>query len=134
MNEQAIEQAYAYMTTLAPALKRVNKDQVIGFLTLATAFVCEHRFGSKYYMALALYTMHCMFLDGALKEESEGIEEYSRRVSSFSLTGEFSQTFAAISTSDTNQLTSTPWGKMYRTLLMKSGGGFGLIAGLRRSC
>lgn len=132
--DEEFEKAYKFMLTLVPALKRVDPDQVKAFIILASDFVCTSKFGDKYHRALALYTLHSMFLDGALKEESEGIEEYSRRIASFSLTGEFSQTFAAISENAGNSITSTPWGKMYRTLLMKSGGGFGLIAGIRPRC
>lgn len=132
--EEEFEKAYQFMIALAPALKRVDKDQIMAFVLLASDFVCKSRFGEKYHRALALYTLHCMFLDGALKEESEGIEEYSRRIASFTLTGEFSQTFAAVSENADNSITSTPWGKQYRVLLMKCGGGFGLIAGIRPRC
>lgn len=135
MNEEIEhEKTYKYMLVIVPALKRVDKDQVMGFILLASDFVCKEKFGDRYHRALALYTLHCMFLDGALKEESESIDEYSRRIASFSLTGEFSQTFAAISENAGNSISSTPWGKMYRTLLMKCGGGFGLIAGIRPRC
>lgn len=132
--EEEFEKAYQFMIALVPALKRVDKDQIMAFVLLASDFVCKSKFGDRYHRALALYTLHSMFLDGALKEESEGIEEYSRRIASFTLTGEFSQTFAAVSEGASNLITSTPWGKQYRTLLMKCGGGFGLIAGIRPRC
>lgn len=126
----------AKMRALAPALKTVPDETIMVWVMLAEAFVCSERFKDKYTYALALYTMHLMFLDGAMKSEGESISSYSQRVASFSLTGEFSQTFAAVTDkSDGRAITQTPWGKMYDILNKKKGGGFGLISGLQsRGC
>lgn len=60
---------------------------------MAKMFVCESKFGDQYDKALALYTLHLMTLEGALKTEKDSVESYTQRVASFSLSGEFSQTF-----------------------------------------
>ncbi|WP_236528161.1 DUF4054 domain-containing protein, partial [Escherichia coli] len=83
-------------------------------------FVSPSRFGDSYYKALALYTLHLMVLDGAMKQDGDSVESYSQRVSSFSLTGEFSQTFDRVSSDSTGkEIRQTPWGKMYEILLKK---------------
>lgn len=120
---------------LAPAFRKVDPELIAAWVELAQDFVCKKHFKDKYNRAVALYTLHLMTLDGAMKEEGESIESYSQRVSSFSLTGEFSQTFAKVSDDTSgNQLRQTPWGKMYGVLNKKKGGGFGLMTGHRRSC
>ncbi|QHR75144.1 hypothetical protein tiwna_27 [Escherichia phage tiwna] len=120
---------------LAPPMKQVDPDLIVAWIELAKEFVCKKRFKNSYPKAVALYTLHLMTLDGAMKQEGESVESYSRRVASFTLTGEFSQTFDRIS-SDTSgkQIRQTPWGKMYEVLNRKHGGGFGLVTGLRRRC
>lgn len=117
---------------LAPAFKKVDPELIEAWIELAEEFVCKNRFGDKYQKSVALYTLHLMTLDGAMKQESESVAAYSQRVASFALSGEFSQTFASVS-SDTsgNSMRQTPWGKMYEILNKKSGGGFGLTSGLR---
>lgn len=120
---------------LAPPMQQVDPDLIVAWIELAKEFVCKKRFKNSYPKAVALYTLHLMSLDGAMKQEGESVESYSRRVASFTLTGEFSQTFDRIS-SDTSgkQIRQTPWGKMYEVLNRKHGGGFGLVTGLRRRC
>lgn len=120
---------------LAPPMQQVDPDLIVAWIELAKEFVCKKRFKNSYPKAVALYTLHLMTLDGAMKQEGESVESYSRRVASFTLTGEFSQTFDRIS-SDTRgkQIRQTPWGKMYEVLNRKHGGGFGLVTGLRRRC
>lgn len=120
---------------LAPPMQQVDPDLIVAWIELAKEFVCKKRFKNSYPKAVALYTLHLMNLDGAMKQEGESVESYSRRVASFTLTGEFSQTFDRIS-SDTSgkQIRKTPWGKMYEVLNRKHGGGFGLVTGLRRRC
>lgn len=120
---------------LAPPMQQVDPDLIVAWIELAKEFVCKKRFKNSYPKAVALYTLHLMTLDGAMKQDGEGVESYSRRVASFTLTGEFSQTFDRIS-SDTSgkQIRQTPWGKMYEVLNRKHGGGFGLVTGLRRRC
>ena len=120
---------------LAPPMKQIDPDLMVAWIELAKEFVCKKRFKESYPKAVALYTLHLMTLDGAMKQEGESVESYSRRVASFTLTGEFSQTFDRIS-SDTSgkQIRQTPWGKMYEVLNRKHGGGFGLVTGLRRRC
>lgn len=120
------------MRKLAPALKRVENETLSAWIALAEMFVCEHKFGDKYNYAIALYTMHLMFLDGAMKGEKESIENYSRRVTSYSLSGEFSTSYGAVTQNQSGRsINSTPWGKMYDVLNKKKGGGFGLISGIR---
>ncbi|QXV79367.1 head-tail adaptor protein [Escherichia phage FritzSarasin] len=120
---------------LAPPMQQVDPDLIVAWIELAKEFVCKKRFKNSYPKAVALYTLHLMTLDGAMKQDGESVESYSRRVASFTLTGEFSQTFDRIS-SDTSgkQIRQTPWGKMYEVLNRKHGGGFGLVTGLRRRC
>lgn len=130
MNE-IMEQIYK----LAPAFKKVDPELLEAWIELAEDFVCRDRFGDKYNRAVALYTLHLMTLDGAMKSEKESVAAYSQRIASFSLTGEFSQTFDRVSAdSSGNMLRQTPFGKMYELLNKKKGGGFGLTSGLRRRC
>lgn len=118
---------------LAPAFRKVDPELIAAWVELAQDFVCKKHFKDKYNRAVALYTLHLMTLDGAMKEEGESIESYSQRVSSFSLTGEFSQTFDRVSADSSGKtIRQTPWGKMYELLLKKKGGGFGLISGFRK--
>lgn len=129
MNEKVIEQ----IIKLAPPMRDVSPAILDSWVELATDFVCARRFGDKYERALALYTLHLMALDGAMKQEGESVESYSRRVSSFSLSGEFSQSFDRVSSDNSGkQIRQTPWGKMYEALNRKRGGGFGLVSGARR--
>lgn len=132
MNDEILEE----ITRLAPPMKQVDPILIEAWIELAREMVCPKRFKSSYNKALALYTLHLMTLDGAMKQEGDGVDSYSQRVSSFSLNGEFSQTFDRVSASDSSekQIRQTPWGKMYETLNRKYGGGFGLISGLRRRC
>lgn len=131
MNERIIEQ----IVKLAPPMREVSPALLDAWVELARDFVCERRFGDRYERALALYTLHLMTLDGAMKQEGESVESYSRRVASFSLSGEFSQTFDRLSGDQSgNALRQTPWGKMYEVLNRKKGGGFGLVSGLHRRC
>lgn len=126
---------FQQIVKLAPPMQQVDPDLIVAWIELAKEFVCKKRFKNSYPKAVALYTLHLMTLDGAMKQEGESVESYSRRVASFTLTGEFSQTFERIS-SDTSgkQIRQTPWGKMYEVLNRKHGGGFGLVTGLRRRC
>lgn len=128
---EILEQIYK----IAPAFKKVDPELIQAWIELAKDFVCEKHFKDKYYRAVALYTLHLMTLDGAMKQENESVESYSRRVASFSLTGEFSQTFSKVSDDTSgNALRQTPWGKMYEVLNKKKGGGFGLTTALNRRC
>jgi hypothetical protein len=132
MNEDQVK-ALEFMRQLAPALNKVDDDVFTAWMLLAESFVCKNKFGNDYYKALALYTMHLMFLDGAMKGENESLENYSRRVTSFSLSGEFSTGYGSVTqNTDGRQITQTPWGKMFDILNKKKGGGFGLIAGIRK--
>ena len=135
MNEDQIK-AFEFMCQLAPALRKVDSVTFLAWMMLAEYFVCKNKFGADYYKALALYTMHLMFLDGAMKGENESLDNYSRRVTSFSLSGEFSTGYGSVTqNTDGRQITQTPWGKMYDVLNKKKGGGFGLISGIRaRGC
>lgn len=131
MNNEILEQIYK----LAPPMQKIDPAIIDAWIELAVEFVCKKRFKDSYVKAVALYTLHLMTLDGAMKQESESVESYSRRVASFSLTGEFSQTFDRVSSdSSGDQLLQTPWGKMYDALMRKRGGRFGIITGLRRRC
>lgn len=132
MNQDVIDQ----IVKLAPPFAGVDPALLQAWIDLAEEFVCKKRFKGSYTKAVALYTLHLMTLDGAMKQEGESVESYSQRVASFSLTGEFSQTFDRVSSdSSGKEIRQTPWGKMYEALNRKRGGGFGLVTGLRRrSC
>lgn len=132
MTEQDKQEAIEIMRKLVKSLASFEDETLDVWVETAAMFVCSDKFGENFSRALALYTLHLMFLDGAFKETTD-IEEYSRRVASFSLSGEFSQTFAT-TTADTsgNSLRGTPWGKMYEMLNKKMGGGFGLITAPRK--
>ena len=129
MNQDVIDQ----IVKLAPPFAEVDPALLQAWIELAEEFVCKKRFKDSYTKAVALYTLHLMTLDGAMKQEGESVESYSQRVASFSLTGEFSQTFDRVSfDSSGKEIRQTPWGKMYEALNRKRGGGFGLVTGLRR--
>ncbi|QVW27734.1 protein of unknown function DUF4054 [Hafnia phage Pocis76] len=130
MNDEIIAQIHK----LAPPMKKVDPELLSAWIELAMDFVCEKKFRDKYHRAVALYTLHLMTLDGAMKQEKESVEAYSRRIASFALSGEFSQTFDRVSANHENPLMQTPWGKMYSILNKKRGGGFGLITSLHGRC
>lgn len=131
MNNDIIDQIYR----IAPPMKKVDPLILEAWIELASEFVCKKRFKDSYSKAVALYAMHLMTLDGAMKQEGEGVDSYSKRVSSFSLNGEFSQTFDRVSSDNSgDSLMQTPWGKMYSALSRRRGGRFGIITGLRRGC
>lgn len=133
MTQEQIDEVMQQMRGLAPALKQVSDETLTVWIMLAEDFVCCNRFGDKYTRAVALYTMHLMFADGAMKKEGESLESYSRRVTSYSLSGEFSMSYGAVNENKSGRsIMSTPWGIMYDILNKKKGGGFGLISGLRR--
>lgn len=136
MTDEDIQKVYAIVIALAPPMSSLSPIQVEVWIDLANGYVCRKRFKGDYYKAVALYALHLMLLDGAMKNASDSVESMGRRVSSFSLSGEFSQTFSDASrTSDAKDtLTQTPWGKMYRALLRKNGGSLGIITGLRGGC
>lgn len=121
---------------LAPPFRQIPDELITAWIELAEMFVCEHRFKDKYPKAMALYTLHLMTLDGAMRPESESVESYSRRMTEFSLSGEFSQKFESIGESNASgkAIRSTPFGKMFEILNKKMGGGFGLITGKTRGC
>jgi hypothetical protein len=130
MNE-IVQQIYK----LAPAFKTIDPELLSAWIELAEEFVCKNHFKDSYAKGVALYTLHLMTLDGAMKQEGESVESYSQRVSSFSLSGEFSQTFAKVSDDTSGKaIRQTPWGKMFEVLNKKKGGGFGLTTGVRRYC
>ena len=124
----------AIIRTLAPPFKNMPDETILAFLSLAEIMVCENRFGDDYEKALALYTLFLMCLDGAAKTDAESVGSYSNRLASFSLSGEFSQTFASLSGNSSRLIESNSWGKMFDILRKKKGGGFGLMAGAYRGC
>lgn len=135
MNERITGETIDRIVAIAPPMKSVDNDILVAWIGLAELYVCRNRFGDKYAQALALYTLHIMTLDGAMKQEGESVESYSQRIASFSLSGEFSQTFDRVSNDNSGKsIRQTPWGKMYEQLNRKKGGGFGLVSGLRRRC
>lgn len=128
-----LDEIINHIYRLAPPMSNVNPAILEAWVELAEEFVCEKRFKDSYTKAVALYTMHLMTLDGAMKQEGESVESYTQRVASFSLSGEFSQTFDRVSNDTSGKaIRQTPWGKMYEALNRKKGGGFGLVSGLRR--
>lgn len=133
MTEDQISDTLVIMRQYAPALKKVADDNLTIWIMTAAMFVCQSRFGADYLMGVALMGLHLMFLDGAMKGESESVTAYSQRVASFSLTGEFSQSFDRVSADQSgNLLMQTPFGKMFNMLNRKKGGGFGLITAAHR--
>lgn len=134
--ENIEEQILAEIRKLAPPFRQIADELIIAWIELAEMFVCKHRFKDKYPKAMALYTLHMMTLDGAMRPESESVESYSRRMTEFSLSGEFSQKFDSISKANSSgkEIRSTPFGKMFEILNKKMGGGFGLITGKTRGC
>lgn len=134
--ENIEEKTLEEIRKLAPPFRQIPDDLIIAWISLAEMFVCEHRFKDKYPKALALYTLHLMTLDGAMRPESESVESYSRRMTEFSLSGEFSQKFESISKQNNSDKTirSTPFGKMFEIFNKKMGGGFGLITGKTKGC
>lgn len=129
------QEAIRKIRELAPPTRGVNDETLTAWILLSDEFVCEKKYGASYIMALALYTLHNMTLDGALKTENDGIEEMSRRVKSFSISGEISETYDRVSSGDGSFLSQTPWGKMLQTLRRKKGIGFALLTGAkRRTC
>lgn len=129
MNDEVIDQ----IIRLAPPMAGVSRDLISAWIEMAELFVCKDRFGDDYSKALALYTLHLMTLDGMVRQENETIGSYTQRVSSFSLSGEFSKTYAYTNNSG-GGLSATPFGSLYRMLLRKKGGGFGLISAARGGC
>lgn len=135
MNEEEINaEVVRIIRSLAPPFKRVDDDVILAWVEMGRMFVCDTRFRDKYPRALALYTLYIMTENGAMKSEKETIESYSRRVSSFTLSGEFSQTFATLSGNNSDSKRSNPWWVMYDVLNKKSGGGFGLITAATGRC
>lgn len=129
------EEIFEQIVKLAPPFARVDPDLLTMWIELAQEFVSQKRFGKSYTKAVALYTLHLMTLDGAMKQENESISTYSYRIASYSMDGEFSQSFDRVCESDSeNDLLHTPWGKMYQKLRRMKGGGFALMTGARRRC
>lgn len=129
MNEEIL----AFMRGLVPALNLVPDETINVWIDLAKLYVCDGKFGADANKAIGLYALHLMLTDGAMKGEGEALDSYSRRMASYSLSGEFSITYDSISGSASN-LQSTPWGRMYFNLLRKKGGGFGLVTSAGRGC
>ncbi|ATI17094.1 hypothetical protein [Escherichia phage IMM-001] len=128
MNEQAL----AFMRSLVPALRNVPDETLDAWLELAKLYICASKFGDDAYKALALYTLHIAFLDGALKQNGS-LDDYGKKIASYSLSGEYS--IRHESTSQTqSSMTATPWGRLYWNLLRKKGGGFGFITSAGRGC
>lgn len=135
MDNETLVAVVAQMRKLVPALNNVDDDTLYAWVEMADMFVCKKEFKDRYIKALALYTLHIAFADGALKGADEDLESYSRRVTSFTLTGEFSQTFGEINKNQSGDtLLSTPWGKMFDKLRAMKKGRFALMTGLRGGC
>ena len=135
MDNETLMAAIEQMRKLVPALRKVSDETLSAWVEMADMFVCRNTFKDNYIKALALYTLHLAFLDGALKGENESIDSYSRRVTSFTLSGEFSQTFGEVSKNQSgNMMLSTPWGKMFEQLKARRRGRFALLTGLRGGC
>ena len=116
----------AFMRSLVPALKAVDDEAINVWIDLARLYVCESKFGADKDKAVGLYALHLMIADGAFKGENVSMEAYSRRMASHSLSGEFSITYDTKSAAS-GDLSSSQFGRMYKALLRKKGGGFGLI-------
>lgn len=122
MNEQVI----AFMRSLVPALSVVPDERIDVWVDLARLYVCESKFGSDSDRAVGLYALHLMLYDGAFKAAGESLDSYGKRMASYSLSGEFSISYDTQSAAS-GDLSSSQFGRMYRSLLRKKGGGFGLI-------
>ena len=116
----------AFMRSLVPALKAAGDESINVWIDLARLYVCESKFGADKDKAVGLYALHLMIADGAFKGENVSMEAYSRRMASHSLSGEFSITYDTQSAAS-GDLSSSQFGRMYKALLRKKGGGFGLI-------
>lgn len=135
MDNETLIAVVEQMRKLVPALRKIPDETLFAWVEMADMFVCKKTFKDDYIKALALYTLHLAFLDGALKGENEALDSYSRRVTSFSLTGEFSQTFGEVTKNQSgNVMLSTPWGKMFEQLKARRRGRFALLTGLRGGC
>ena len=121
----------AFMRSLVPALKAVDDEAINVWIDLARLYVCESKFGADKDKAVGLYALHLMIADGAFKGENVSMEAYSRRMASHSLSGEFSITYDTQSAAS-GDLSSSQFGRMYKALLRKKGGGFGLITSAGR--
>lgn len=126
------ETVIAIIRQLAPPFKSVDDDTIAAWVGMAEMFVCASKFGDDADRAIALYTLYLITQEGAIKKETDSVEDYSRRLASFTLSGEFSQTFASVTGSTSQEMRDSPWGKMYLILLKRKGGGFGLITTSRR--
>lgn len=122
MNEKVI----AFMRSLVPALSVVPDETIDAWVDLARIYVCESKFGIDSDRALGLYTLHLMLSDGAFKAAGESLDSYGKRMASYSLSGEFSISYDTQSAAS-GDLSSSQFGRMYKALLRKKGGGFGLI-------
>ena len=116
----------AFMRSLVPSLKAVDDESINVWIDLARLYVCESKFGADKDKAVGLYALHLMIADGAFKGQNVSLEAYSRRMASHSLSGEFSITYDTQSVAS-GDLSSSQFGRMYKALLRKKGGGFGLI-------
>ncbi|QBQ80857.1 hypothetical protein MM01_00022 [Escherichia phage vB_EcoS_MM01] len=122
MNEQVI----AFMRSLVPALSAVPDETIDVWVDLARLYVCESKFGIDSDRAVGLYALHLMLSDGAFKASGESLDSYGKRMASYSLSGEFSISYDTQSAAS-GDLSSSQFGRMYKALLRKKGGGFGLI-------
>lgn len=122
MNEQVI----AFMRSLVPALSVAPDDAIDVWVDLARLYVCESKFGIDSDRAVGLYALHLMLSDGAFKASGESLDSYGKRMASYSLSGEFSISYDTQSAAS-GDLSSSQFGRMYKALLRKKGGGFGLI-------
>ena len=116
----------AFMRSLVPALKAVDDESINVWIDLARLYVCESKFGADKDKAMGLYALHLMLADGAFKGQNVSLEAYGRRMASHSLSGEFSITYDTQSAASSD-LSSSQFGRMYKALLRKKGGGFGFI-------
>lgn len=122
------------MRVLVPVMKKVDDETLTAWIMLAESLICCERFGKNLSQALALYTLHIMFQQGAFKQTNK-LEDYGRKVAQYALTGEYQITYKHDESMNTSQgYDATPWGKMFKILNRKHGGGFGLVGGLHRNC
>ncbi|QAX92043.1 hypothetical protein vBSsoS008_036 [Shigella phage vB_SsoS_008] len=97
MNQETLISVVEQVRKLVPALRKVPDETLYAWVEMAELFVCHKTFKDAYVKALALYALpYLAFLDVMIKGEDEDLESYSRRVTSFSLSGEFSQTFGEV--------------------------------------
>lgn len=119
------EESIAIIKRMAPPFRTVDSDLLLSWVEMADMLICKDLLSDDYDRALALLTLHIATAGGAMKATGT-VNDYSTRVSSRAITGAWSKSYKDISDGRTG-FDATQFGQMYEALLLKHGGGFGLI-------